>query len=132
MTMTAYGKRWSNDEENRLFEMAKNGIDRDMIAEKLGRTRKAIDMRLLKIGSEMLDNIASGGGGGGGFRTSDVAKLLGFTKNELLEGYEQYTLKKEEDKQKKDASMTLYAVPLLRKIYTQLKILTDEIKALRN
>jgi len=133
-----YGKIWTEKEENSLFDMAKNQVPRPRIAEKLGRTERAIELRLLKVGSEMMEELAktspssaSGDSSGGPASVSNIAKLLGFTREELMKGFEFHINRKEQLQQKKDNSMEAYTVPLLRKISKQLGVLLAEIKDMK-
>jgi len=131
-----YGKIWTEKEENSLFDMAKNQVPRARIAEKLGRTERAIELRLLKVGSEMMEKLAetepnSNNNNSGSASVSNIAKLLGFTREELMKGFEFHINRKEQLQQKKDNSMEAYTVPLLRKISKQLGVLLAEIKDMK-
>ena len=120
---------WTLEEEDQLFELAQKGVSRSAIADTLGRSEGAVEIRLVKIGTEMLKEEAKNSPKPGKQRITpkDVARILGFkSKAEFLEKMKQN--QEFEEKQSRRRNADLLSLDLLEKIHTQLVLLNRHIK----
>lgn len=122
-------KIWTLEEEDTLFELAQKGVSRQSIADTLGRSEGAVEIRLVKIGTEMLKEAAKASPKNGkqAIGVKDVARILGFSsKADFLEKVKRN--QEFEEKQTRRRNADLLSLDLLEGIHKQLVILNRQIK----
>lgn len=120
---------WTLEEEDTLFELAQKGVSRQSIADTLGRSEGAVEIRLVKIGTEMLKEAAKASPKNGkqAIGVKDVARILGFSsKADFLEKVKRN--QEFEEKQTRRRNADLLSLDLLEGIHKQLVILNRQIK----
>ena len=133
--MAQYRKRfrvWTLEEEDTLFELAQKGVSREAIASTLNRSERAIEIRLVKIGTEMLKEAAKASPkkGSQAIGAKDVARILGFaSKADFLVKMKEN--QEFEEKQARRRNADLLSLDLLERIHKQLVLLNRQIKDTR-
>lgn len=118
---------WTLQEEDTLFELAQKGVSRQAIADTLNRSERAIEIRLVKIGSEMLKEAAKASPKSDGISVRDVARILGFkSKAEFLAKMKESQEFEENQARRRNAD--LLSLDLLEKIHNQLVLLNQRLK----